>query len=85
MTLPRVGNYYFTSCETDTAAENEFLPVPESWVFPEVAPADSETYQADQPATFTVDFDDEVGGDTAQGFDDGNENDSAVSTPPSNP
>ncbi|GJJ07068.1 hypothetical protein Clacol_001267 [Clathrus columnatus] len=47
-----------------------FLPVPEDWVFPQVSPVGGD-YLVDQPATFTVDFDDE-------GVDDENENDTPV-------
>ncbi|EPS92980.1 hypothetical protein FOMPIDRAFT_1056393 [Fomitopsis schrenkii] len=57
----------------------EFLPVPEDWVIPL-----GQGYGADQPASFTADFDDDIGpsdpngegaGSTGIG-DDGNENDS---------
>lgn len=34
------------------------MPIPEDWVFPEVAPVPG-AYSVNQPATFTVDFDDD--------------------------
>lgn len=56
-------------CEPPSGAS--FLPVPEDWVFPQVSPVGGD-YLVDQPATFTVDFDDE-------GIDDEDENDTPVS------
>ena len=61
---------------------NEFLPVPESWVFPKFVPGISNPVNF-QPATFTVDFDEDTGGTTpppATSFNDGAENDSPVHT-----
>ncbi|KAH9919518.1 uncharacterized protein B0H18DRAFT_1122441 [Fomitopsis serialis] len=65
-------------CCTPPASE-EFLPVPEDWVIPL-----GQGYGADQPASFTADFDDNTGPSdtTSQGAgftgisDDGQENDS---------
>jgi len=63
---------------------SQFLPVPENWVFPQTF-ENSDTYDVDQPATFTADFDDNTGtsdssstGSGSSGIgDDGTENDSA--------
>ncbi|PPQ86804.1 hypothetical protein CVT24_005672 [Panaeolus cyanescens] len=55
---------------------NQFLP--EDWVFPKFVPSHSEPVIF-QPATFTVDFDQDTGSDTpppASSFNDGVENDS---------
>lgn len=49
------------------------MPVPEDWVFPSVSPVGGD-YSVDQPATFTVDFDET---DAAISDD---ENDLAVSS-----
>lgn len=55
---------------------DDALPVKPEWVFPSVSPVESDTYNVDEPATFTVDFDDNTdAGDTG---DDGEENDSPV-------
>lgn len=63
---------------------SQFLPVPEDWVFPRWF-NNSNTYDVNQPASFTVDFDDNTGtsdssstGAGSSGIgDDGKENDSA--------
>lgn len=63
---------------------SQFLPVPENWVFPQTF-ENSDTYDVNQPATFTVDFDDNTGtsdssstGSGSSGVgNDGKENDSA--------
>ncbi|KAJ6538818.1 hypothetical protein DFH09DRAFT_1249584 [Mycena vulgaris] len=67
----------------DPPANQQFLPVPEQWVLPSVDPAPG-GHEVIQPATFTVDFDDNIG--TSDGTqhgagssgesDDGKENDS---------
>ncbi|PPR04933.1 hypothetical protein CVT24_007314 [Panaeolus cyanescens] len=62
----------------DPPNANQFLPVPEDWVFPKFVPGHSEPVNF-QPATFTVDFDQDTGSDTpppASSFNDGDENDS---------
>ncbi|KAF9559713.1 hypothetical protein CPC08DRAFT_505392 [Agrocybe pediades] len=67
----------------DPPSNAAFLPVPEEWVFPSQSPVGS-GYSVHQPATFTVDFDDNTGtsdssqrgvGSSGTG-DDGRENDS---------
>jgi hypothetical protein len=63
---------------------SQFLPVPENWVFPQTF-ENSDTYDVNQPATFTADFDDNTGtsdssstGSGSSGVgDDGTEDDSA--------
>jgi hypothetical protein len=65
-------------------ADAYYLPVNSSWIFPEVSPVDSDIYSPDEPATFTVDFDDnegttddtQTGAGTSNLSDDGKENDS---------
>ncbi|KAJ7467040.1 hypothetical protein FB451DRAFT_1340516 [Mycena latifolia] len=64
-------------------ANQQFLPVPEQWVLPSLDPTPG-GHEVIQPATFTVDFDDNIGSsDTSQSSagssgesDDGKENDS---------
>ncbi|KAF5329772.1 hypothetical protein D9619_009132 [Psilocybe cf. subviscida] len=61
-------------CDIGQVAVYDALPVKPEWVFPSVSPVESDTYNVDEPATFTVDFDDNTdAGDTG---DDGEENDS---------
>ncbi|EIN13861.1 hypothetical protein PUNSTDRAFT_140302 [Punctularia strigosozonata HHB-11173 SS5] len=78
-----VGNNKRYYC-CDPPSGSQFLPVPENWVFPQNF-ENSDTYDVSQPATFTVDFDDNTGtsdtsssGSGSSGVnDDGTEDDSA--------
>ncbi|KAI5116231.1 hypothetical protein M0805_001223 [Coniferiporia weirii] len=78
-----VGNNKRYYC-CDPPANAGFLPVPEDWIFLTAPPAGGDNFDTNQPATFTVDFDDNTGpadtssagaGSNAIG-DDGAENDS---------
>ncbi|KAG6836731.1 hypothetical protein H0H93_004394 [Arthromyces matolae] len=78
---PQVNKVCPEICQSNTKT---FLPVPENWVFPQTF-ENSDTYDVNQPATFTADFDDNTGtsdtsstGSGSSGVgDDGKENDSA--------